>query len=85
MRVEAENNYSYTWCPFDTGWGPLGSQRSEKESLWSKHLEKRGEKRIKMDCMFSLFDKEQHMNFKREKLALWFPNSQRNYLKVTKI
>ena len=19
MRVEAENNYSYTWCPFDTG------------------------------------------------------------------
>ena len=63
-------------------WVPTDQKRKASDPSILKREEKRESKWI---ACFSLFDKEQHMNFKREKLVLWFPNSQRNYLKVTKI
>lgn len=63
-------------------WVPKDQKRKASDPSILKRGEKRGSKWI---ACFSLFDKKQHMNFKREKLALWFPNPQRNYLKVIKI
>lgn len=89
ITVEAEDNHLHgtLLIQFEDFWVP------KEVNFWVHYgkgsdpsILKREEKReLKGITYFLLFDKKEYINFQREKLILWFPNSQRNYLKVTKM
>ena len=84
MTVEAEDNHLHgaLLIQVEDFWVPTDHNRKASDPSILKREEKRELKGI---TYFLLFDKKEYINVQREKLILWFPNSQRNYLKVTKM